>query len=102
MAMAGLWDAWKEPKQPPDAANTWLQSFSIITTEANELMSTIHIRMPVILREHDWQEWLDRDDSRPPPVHLPRSDDSDEMAMAPCNKSVGNVRNNGPEMPNNS
>jgi hypothetical protein len=43
-AFAGLWDAWKDPD------GGWLQSFSIITTDANELMSRVHDRMPVILR----------------------------------------------------
>ncbi len=33
LAFAGLWDAWKDP------TGEWLQSFSIVTTEANELMS---------------------------------------------------------------
>ena len=79
-----------------------LQSFSIITTEANETMSTIHTRMPAILPERDWQEWLDRDDARQPPVHLLRPYDSDEMTLAPCNRGVGNVRNNGPEMLNSA
>jgi len=65
-------------------------------------MSSIHTRMPVILRERDWQEWLDRDDTRQPPVHLLRPYDSDEMTMTPCNKGVGNVRNNGPEMLNSA
>ena len=40
-AFAGLWDAWKDPQ------GHWLQSFAIVTTEANELMSRIHPRMPV-------------------------------------------------------
>lgn len=35
MAFAGLWDAWR------DAKGHWLQSFSIVTTEANELMCSI-------------------------------------------------------------
>ncbi len=34
-AFAGLWDAWK------DEEGHWLQSFAIVTTEANELMSRI-------------------------------------------------------------
>jgi putative SOS response-associated peptidase YedK len=45
LAFAGLWDAWKDP------TGEWLQSFSIITTDANELTSSIHSRMPVILFE---------------------------------------------------
>ena len=101
MAFAGLWDAWKEPKpkseslQTPD---TWLQSFTIITTEANEIMSQVHTRMPVILRERDWQRWLDRELTEQPPIDLLRPYDSDEMQLEVCNPAVGNVRNNGPEM----
>ena len=41
-AFAGLWNAWK------DSAGHWLQSFAIVTTEANEMMSRIHPRMPVV------------------------------------------------------
>jgi putative SOS response-associated peptidase YedK len=94
-AFAGLWDAWKEP-----AGQEWLQSFSIVTTEANEIMSTIHTRMPVILHKRDWAEWLDRDSDRPTPVNLLRPYDSDEMQTDRCNQAVGNIRNNGPEMLN--
>ena len=100
-AFAGLWDAWKEPKGKESTSHTpdtWLQSFSIITTEANELMSQVHTRMPVILLQRYWSEWLDRDSEKPPPVHLLRPYDSQEMQMAPCNPLVGNVRNNGAEM----
>jgi len=101
MAFAGLWDAWKEPKPKGDSVHTpdtWLQSFSIITTEANELMSQVHTRMPVILREKDWARWLDRELTEQPPIDLLRPYDSDEMRLEVCNPAVGNVRNNGPEM----
>jgi putative SOS response-associated peptidase YedK len=59
-AFAGLWDAWREPD------GGWVQSFSIITTEANELMSPIHTRMPVILHPRDYDRWLAREGTRPP------------------------------------
>lgn len=92
-AFAGLWDAWHDkPKEQ------WLQSFAIVTTEANEIMAPIHTRMPVILAQRDWAEWLNRDDTRPAPIHLLRPYDSDAMRTDPCNPAVGNVRNNGPEM----
>ena len=94
MAFAGLWDAWKEPD------GKWLKSFAIVTTEANEIMATIHTRMPVILHRRDWVEWLDRDDSRPAPEHLLRQYESDAMKLDRCSPMVGNVRNNGPEMLN--
>ena len=59
-AFAGLWDAWK------DSAGQWLQSFSIITTEANEIMAPVHNRMPVMLHPKDFARWLRRDEERPP------------------------------------
>jgi putative SOS response-associated peptidase YedK len=100
-ALAGLWDAWKEPKPKAvsvHAPDTWLQSFSILTTEANELMSTVHSRMPVILHERDWARWLDRTESDQPPIDLLRPYDSDAMRMTACDPAIGNVRNNGPHL----
>jgi putative SOS response-associated peptidase YedK len=93
MAFAGLWDSWKDP-----GSGTWLQSFTIITTEANEIMSPIHNRMPVILHPRDWEEWINPQYAHIPPVHLLRPYDSDAMRADTCNPAVGNVRNNGPEM----
>jgi putative SOS response-associated peptidase YedK len=52
-ALAGLWDTWTKP----DGAI--LESFAIITTEPNELMRTIHRRMPLILHRDNEQKWLD-------------------------------------------
>ena len=91
LAFAGLWDAWKAPD------GSWLQSFSIITTDANELMSQVHTRMPVILKPEDYDRWLSRESDRPP-RDLLRPFDSDRMVCTACNPKVGNARNNGPEM----
>lgn len=51
---AGLFSIWKDPegKEHP--------TFTIITTEPNELMAPIHNRMPVILPEQHFELWLDR------------------------------------------
>jgi putative SOS response-associated peptidase YedK len=95
MAFAGLWDAWKDP------TGAWLQSFSIITTDANELTSEVHSRMPVILHPKDYSRWLERDSERPP-VDLLRPFDSEAMTAQACNPLVGNVKNNGPEMLNSA
>jgi putative SOS response-associated peptidase YedK len=98
LAFAGLWDAWKEPKKSPQEVDHWLQSFAIVTVGSNELLAPITERMPVILKEKDWDEWLERDDSREPPVHLLKPYEANGMKALPCNTLVGNVRNNGPEM----
>ena len=51
--LAGLWDTWKKPD------GSLLESFTIITTEPNALLETIHRRMPVILHREDEARWLD-------------------------------------------
>ncbi|MFJ7638318.1 SOS response-associated peptidase [Peribacillus sp. NPDC097206] len=50
--MAGLWESWKSPKGT-------VYSCSVITTTSNELMTSIHDRMPVILNPEDEKVWLD-------------------------------------------
>jgi putative SOS response-associated peptidase YedK len=61
-ALAGIWDMWEDKK-----TGEALRTFSIITTEANPLLSEIHNtkkRMPVILSESSEQRWLEVDLSR--------------------------------------
>ena len=52
-ALAGLWDVWRKPDGKK------IESFTIITTEPNELIETLHNQMPAILRAEDEEEWLD-------------------------------------------
>ena len=53
-AFAGLWEGWENPEDGKE-----VQSCSLTTTEANELMAPIHDRMPVILAESAYDRWLD-------------------------------------------
>ncbi len=52
-AFAGLWDEWNSPD------GSLIRSCTIITTVHNELMASIHDRMPVILQAQDYNDWLD-------------------------------------------
>jgi hypothetical protein len=52
-------------------------TFSIVTTEANELTDPIHDRMPVILHSRDYDRWLKDYDEARPPVDLLRPYESD-------------------------
>ena len=54
-AFAGLWDLWKRPDGEE------LRTCTIVTTEPNELVASIHNRMPVILGPHARDLWLDSD-----------------------------------------
>jgi putative SOS response-associated peptidase YedK len=96
-AMAGLWERW----QPKEGAA--LETFTILTTDPNQLMEPIHNRMPVILAERDYQRWLEPDGFDPgggarPPVDLLRPYPADEMIAWPVRERVGNVRNNDPQL----
>lgn len=89
-ALAGLWDAWKEPD------GKWLISYAIITTDANSLMQPVHNRMPVILHHRGYDRWLSRDETERPPIDLLRPYDADRMTAHLVDPRVGNVRNNEP------
>ena len=52
-AMAGLWETWNDPK------GNVVPSCTIITTAANDFLSPIHNRMPVILPRESEEMWLD-------------------------------------------
>jgi len=52
-ALAGLWDVWKGPQGE-------VTSCTIIVTEANQFMKSLHDRMPVILAPSDYERWLDQ------------------------------------------
>lgn len=55
-AFAGIYSIWKSPQK-----DISINSYSILTTEANEIMSTIHNnkkRMPVVLKGRDQGIWL--------------------------------------------
>jgi putative SOS response-associated peptidase YedK len=52
--MAGLFSVWK------NGAGEEFPTYTIITTSANELISDIHERMPVILDQKNYDVWLDR------------------------------------------
>lgn len=94
-AFAGLWESWR-PKEQPDAQP--LETFTILTTDANELMEPIHNRMPVILDPKDYDRWLDPADPVRPPVDLLRPYPAERMRAWPVCDRVGNVRNNDPDL----
>jgi putative SOS response-associated peptidase YedK len=52
-AFAGIWEHW----MTPDGSE--LESAAIITTTANENVAPIHHRMPVVIHQKDYTDWLD-------------------------------------------
>jgi putative SOS response-associated peptidase YedK len=86
-AFAGLWDRWQGGDEP-------LESCTIVTTEANELVQPLHDRMPVILPSECWDQWLDPDTNDPDrTVSLLQPYPADAMSAVEVGDWVGNVRN---------
>ena len=95
-AFGGLWAEWRG--EVAGEAVT-VRSTTILTTAANEAMSEIHDRMPVMLAPGDWSEWLDpeqRDLSALGRLLVPAP--SSLISMRPVSTEVNNVRNNGPQL----
>jgi len=88
-AFAGLWDTWKDK-----ASGHELLTYTILTTDPNELLETIHNRMPVIVPPKDYSRWMAPADPAHLPVDLLRPYPADEMKAWKVSRAVGNVRNN--------
>ncbi len=116
MALAGLYEFWRDRTLPDDHPEAWWVTCSVITTEAEtepfagadgkagdeggpRSLADIHPRMPLVLTPDRWDAWLDpaRTDAEqvrgllaPPPAGALRA--------YPVGSGVSNVRNNGPEL----
>lgn len=90
-AFAGLWEKWDKGPEP-------LETFTIITTENNELIEPIHNRMPVILHEKDESLWLDPELKDPEKlIPLLKPYPSEEMELYEVSTIVNSPRNDVPE-----
>ena len=92
-AFAGLWDAWRDPK------GEVVRSCAIITTAANESLSPIHDRMPVILPRELEPLWLDHDlQDYAALVGILTPCPADELAVYEVSSLVNSPANDGPEL----
>lgn len=94
MAVAGLWEGWKQP----DGA--WLRSFTLITTEANEKQALVHARMPVLLPPEVWDAWLGEEPAEPEDLQeLLVPCPVEELLAWPVDNRVGKVAENDARLP---
>jgi putative SOS response-associated peptidase YedK len=90
-AFAGLWDRWHDPD------NQRVETCTILTTNANELVRPLHDRMPVILEPGGYGPWLDpemQDQSKL--QSLLHSYPAKQMTAFPVNARVNSPRNDDP------
>jgi len=96
MVFAGLYEVWRD-RSDPEAE--WMRSCAIVTTAANEKLEPIHDRMPVVLAERDWAEWLDpevRDTTTLARLLVPAP--SEDFLCYPVSTLVNKPDNQGPEL----
>jgi putative SOS response-associated peptidase YedK len=88
-ALAGIWGNWQKP-----GSDEWVRSFAIITTTANELVSDIHERMPVIIPPESYDRWLSS--VEPDPRDLLVAFPASLMTMWPISTRVNKPDNDDP------
>lgn len=84
LGFAGLYERWLAPDGHP------LDTCTILTTTANDLIAKLHDRMPVILQPADYARWLDPDE--PQPEALVQPFDGALMTWHPVSMRVNSVR----------
>jgi putative SOS response-associated peptidase YedK len=99
LAMAGLYEIWRDDSLPADDPKRWIWTCTIITREATDTLGEIHDRCPVLVPPELQAEWLDCSDDDPQVAQRLLAD-MPEPHLEPreVSTAVGNVRNNGPEL----
>jgi putative SOS response-associated peptidase YedK len=89
---AGLWDCWKSPE------GEQIESFTIVTTTPNELISGIHDRMPVILSKESERQWLGTDSGVHDLTSLLKPFPSELMEASVISPRVNSTSNDDPSL----
>ncbi|MBV9207454.1 MAG: SOS response-associated peptidase, partial [Actinobacteria bacterium] len=99
LAFAGLYELWRDESLPDDHDRAWLWTAAIITTQATDDVGQIHDRMPMVIAQEHWADWLDPDNTEPSQLQatmLPAM--AGGLTSHPVSMAVNSVRNNGPEL----
>ena len=99
LAMAGLYEFWRDKALAGDDPDAWLATYTIITTAAEAGLDRLHDRQPLILEPSSWAEWLDptQTDLGRVKVHLEFSEPG-RFDAYPVGLAVNPSRNNGEQL----
>ncbi|MQA96166.1 MAG: SOS response-associated peptidase [Streptosporangiales bacterium] len=99
LALAGLYELWKDPELPDDHPRKWLWTCTVITTSATDELGRIHDRMPMFVEGDKWDAWLDPTLTDPElvrPLLVPAGQRG--LTAYAVSTAVNNVRNNSREL----
>jgi putative SOS response-associated peptidase YedK len=99
LAMAGLYEIWKDPTRAEDDPLLFRWTCTVITTDAEDSLGHIHDRMPLMVTPERWAQWLDPTVSGEEQLLSLLVPAAPGLLEAhPVSTAVNNVRNNGPEL----
>ena len=99
LAMAGLYEIWRDPDKADDDPSRFRWTCTVLTTSAEDSLGHIHDRMPLMLGREQYDEWLDpRRNSKEELLALLEPAAPGRLEAFPVSTKVSNVRNNGPEL----
>lgn len=96
LAMAGLYEIWRDPTKAEDDPDRFRWTCTVLTTEAEDSLGHIHDRMPLMVERERWHAWLDPTTPGDTSLLVPAAPGRLEAYAVPT--LVNNVRNNGPEL----
>ena len=100
LAMAGLYELWRDPTRADDDPLAWRMTTTVLTTTAEDAVGMIHDRMPLFVERERWHDWLDPslDGSTSDLTALLVPAAPGRLDAYPVSTAVNAVRNNGPEL----
>ena len=99
LAMAGLYEIWRDPERADDDPERFRWTCTVITTDAEDSLGHIHDRMPLMVERERWGEWLDPTaGDQVSLLDLLEPATPGNLEAYPVSTLVSNVRNNGPEL----
>ena len=99
LAMAGLYEFWRDSSVAEGDPDAWLTTYAIITTAAEPGLDRIHDRQPLVLEREDWDDWLDptQTDLSSVKAHLEFSEPG-RFDAYPVGTAVNSSHNNGEQL----
>ncbi len=99
LAMAGLYEIWRDPTRDEDDPERFRWTCTVLTTKAEDAVGHIHDRMPLMVERDRWAAWLDPTvSSKDDLLGLLVPAAPGQLEAYPVSTLVSNVRNNGPEL----
>ena len=99
LAMAGLYEIWRDQGKDGNDPGAWLWTCKVLTTTAEGAVGHVHDRMPLLVEPDRWGAWLDpaaSDRDRLLSLLVPAA--PGRLEAYPVSTQVNDVRNNGPEL----